>query len=270
MSVDVADAAEGTAGEIERFGEPGSDPQPWPRSQLTALLDAAADAADVLARAAAQAGCALPGFEAEPVADDDWVRRTQAQFAPVQAGARLWIVPSWHQPPEPGASNVRIDPGLAFGTGSHATTRLVLRWLDRELRPGDSVLDFGCGSGVLAIAAAMLGGTDVYAVDIDEHAIAAATHNARVNHAAVHVGAPETLPPRAFDVVLANILAGPLIDLAPALAPHVADAGRIVLSGILDRQAEEVAAAYIPWFRIAAWAQEDGWTLLAGTRAHDG
>jgi len=236
------------------------------RPSITALLGADADPAAVLAAAARASGLVgAPRFALSRVDDQDWVRRSQAQFSPLSIGARLWIGPSWHEPPAGVAAAVRLDPGLAFGTGSHASTRLVLQFLERSLHGGESVLDYGCGSGILAIAAAKLGARQVDAVDLDPQALEATDANARANGVAVRVAAPEALPAARYDVVVSNILAQPLMLLAPLLASRTAPGGRIALSGILQDQAREVSQAYAGWFEIAASAQE-GWALLEGTR----
>ena len=268
LAVDIADAGAGTADETPLYGEPGvgADVR-WPTARVTALFPAEGDAARALAEAGAALGFSLPPHETRDVADQDWVRATQAQFAPLHIHDRLWIVPSWCAAPEPSAINVTLDPGLAFGTGSHPTTRLCLEWLVRELPRAASVLDYGCGSGILAIAAAKLGASRVVGVDVDPHAVGAAQANAAANGVAVAFMLPDGLGVEAFDVVVANILANPLCLLAPALAARVCPGGRIVLSGVLADQAAGVAAAYAPWFIIDVWKSgEDGWVALAGTR----
>lgn len=237
-----------------------------PRPSVTALLGSDADPAAALADAARACGLReTPAFQLSQVDDQDWVRRSREQFAPLSIGARLWIGPSWHEAPAGVAAAVRLDPGLAFGTGSHPSTRLVLGLLERTLRGGESVLDYGCGSGILAIAAAKLGARQVDAVDLDPQALEATEANARANGVAVRVAAPEALPAARYDVVVSNILAQPLMLLAPLLASRTAPGGRIALSGILQDQARAVAQAYADWFEIAASAQE-GWALLEGTR----
>ena len=230
---------------------------------LVALLAAGDDAARVVAEAARQAGIEPPAFSTETVADRDWVRASQAQFQPVEIGARLWIGASWHVAP-PGRLAVRIDPGLAFGTGSHATTRLVLTYLEQELRGGERVLDFGCGSGILAIAAARLGAAQVAASDNDPQAIETARANAQANGVRLFAALPDQLPPAHYDVVVSNILAQPLIELAPRLGPCAA---RIALAGILACQADEVRRAYAPWCALQVTDQEEDWVLLSGVRA---
>jgi ribosomal protein L11 methyltransferase len=237
-----------------------------PRPSVTALLGTDANPATLLAGAARACGLReTPAFRLSQVDDQDWVRRSREQFAPLSIGARLWVGPSWHEPPAGVAAAVCLDPGLAFGTGSHPSTRLVLGLLERTLRGGESVLDYGCGSGILAIAAAKLGARQVDAVDLDPQALEATEANARANGVAVRVAAPEALPAARYDVVVSNILAQPLMLLAPLLASRTAPGGRIALSGILQDQARAVAQAYADWFEIAASAQE-GWALLEGTR----
>lgn len=271
LSVDIADPDAGTAGETPLYGEPGVAAEArWPTARLTALFPAGADAAKALAEAGADLGFATPPHETHAVAEQDWVRATQAQFAPIRIHDRLWIVPSWCDPPDPAAINVKLDPGLAFGTGSHPTTRLCLEWLARELEPGASVLDYGCGTGILAIAAARLGAGHVVGVDVDPQAVDAARANATANHVAATFMLPEGLARGSagtFDVVVANILANPLRLLAPVLAARVYAGGRIVLSGILADQAADVAAAYARWFIMDIWnSGKDGWVVLAGAR----
>ena len=268
LSVDIADPAAGTAGETPLYGEPGAAADVrWPTVRLTALFAPHADAAQALAMAGAELGWTPPPHETAGVAEQDWVRATQAQFAPMHIHDRLWIIPSWCVPPEPSAINVVLDPGLAFGTGSHPTTRLCLEWLAREMAPGASVLDYGCGSGILAIAAAKLGADRVTGVDVDPQAIKAARANATANGVDGSFSLPDGLGAAAFDVVVANILANPLRLLAPALAVRVRSGGRIVLSGVLADQSADVAAAFAPWFIIEVWKSAlDGWVALAGTR----
>ncbi len=271
LSVDIADPHAGTAREAALYAEPGEDAAPWPLSRLTALFPAGAEAAArALAAAAATLGAAPPPFESYSVADDDWIRRSQAQFAPIRITERLWIVPSWCAPVDAGAVNVTLDPGLAFGTGAHPTTRLCLEWLARELEPGAHVLDYGCGSGILGIAAAKLGAGRVVGVDIDPQALRASAANAAANGVAFELYAADAFPARSgetFDVVVANILANPLCVLAPALAARVRAGGRIVLSGVLAAQGQDVADAYARWFIMEDCARsDDGWVALAGRR----
>ena len=267
LSVDASDPHAGTPSEAALYDESGEHSLAlWPMTRLTALFDAATDTAAALAAAAACVEEPLPLYRSETVEEQDWVRQAQAQFAPVRVTDRLWIVPSWREPPDPDAINIALDPGLAFGTGSHPTTLLCLRWLASNLEPGAAVLDYGCGSGILAISAAKLGASSVTGVDIDPQAIAASRANAERNGVTAQFCAPDRLPRRSVDVVVANILANPLELLAPLLAGLVRANGRIVLSGILDSQSARVAAAYERWFNIAPWESADGWTTLAGVR----
>lgn len=243
---------------------------PGTRMRVVALAKAATDPDALVAAAAAAAAIALPVFSVARVEDEDWVRRSQAQFGPIHVAERLWIVPSWHLPPDPAAIVVRLDPGLAFGTGSHVSTRLVLEYLERHLRAAGlerpRVLDYGCGSGILAIVAGKLGAGEITATDIDPQALLTTVANAADNGVALYVAAPESLPSGTFDLVLANILAGPLIDLEPLLAARTRAGGRIVLSGILESQAAEVAAAYARDFDAAVLAIDEGWALVGGER----
>jgi len=267
LSVDIADANAGTADEAPMYDEPGAPPMsPWPVSRVTALFSAATVLEGMLAEMAAR-GEALPPYETFDVPEQDWVRATQAQFTPLRIADGLWIVPSWCDAVDPAAINLALDPGLAFGTGSHPSTRLCLRWLRRELRAGESVLDFGCGSGILAIAAGRLGAGRVVGTDIDPHALTASRANAARNSVdAEFLPAGELSAMEGFDVVVANILANPLTSLAPALSRHVRAGGRIVLSGILDAQAAAVMTVYERWFTIGVCERDEGWCALAGTR----
>jgi ribosomal protein L11 methyltransferase len=236
---------------------------------LTALFDGAADVPAAVAAAAAATGLPVPQGRLAEVPDADWVRLTQAQFAPIRIADGLWIVPSWCAPVDPTALNLVVDPGLAFGTGSHPTTRLCLQWLASELEAGESVLDYGCGSGILAVAAARLAAGTVVGTDVDPQAIAASVANAAVNAANARFLLPDELAAGAFapfDVVVANILTNPLRLLAPALAARVRPGGRIVLSGILESQAADVIAVYRDWFKIEVWRADDGWVALEGIR----
>jgi len=240
--------------------------EPGARLRVIALARAAADPAALVAAAEAIAAIKAPRFTVAPLEEEDWVRRSQSQFGPIRISGRLWIVPSWHTPPDAQAIAVRLDPGLAFGTGSHVSTRLVLQYLETHLRPGDRVLDYGCGSGILAIVAGKLGAGEIAATDIDPQALATTAANAAGNGVDLSVAAPESLPAGAFDLVLANILADPLIALAPLLAARTRRGGRIALSGILESQADEVAAAYVRDFDARVLAIEEGWALVEGER----
>ena len=267
LSVDVSDPQAGTPAETALYDEPGGRTTAfWPATRLSALFDASADAESALARAARWLGAEAPSYRREAIADRDWVRTTQAQFAPIRVTDRLWIVPSWCDPVAPGAINIALDPGIAFGTGGHPTTLLCLRWLAANLQAGTTLIDYGCGSGILAVAAAKLGASSVTGVDIDPQAIAASRANAERNGIDAHFCSPDRLSPLPVDIVIANILANPLELLAPLLAGYVRENGHIVLSGILDSQSPRVAAAYARWFNIAPWESADGWTALAGVR----
>lgn len=233
-----------------------------PRQKLSALLGMHEDLQALVAAASRAADVAPPQFFTETLEDQDWVRASQAQFAPLLIGERLWVGASWHQAPEARAA-VRLDPGLAFGTGSHPTTKLVLNFLEKNLKGGERVLDYGCGSGILAIAAAKLGASQVDAVDLDPQALETTRANARANGIRLRAVAPESLAPAVYDLVVSNILAQPLIVLAPLFATRGA---RIALSGILETQAREVASAYEAWFDMGVAETDAGWALLAGTR----
>jgi len=236
-----------------------------PGGRLSALLPDDADARATLGRAAIIAGIAAPPFTASAVSDQDWVRASQAQFAPQCIAGRLWIVPSWHDAPPDGIV-LRLDPGIAFGTGSHPSTRLALGWLTQASLMGARVLDYGCGSGILAIAAAKLGAAQVDAVDVDDDALTATCDNARVNGAAVGACAPERLRPGEYDIVVANILAQPLLVLEPLLAARTRRGGSIALAGILEAQAGDLARAYREHFETRLAACEQGWALVTGRR----
>jgi ribosomal protein L11 methyltransferase len=238
-----------------------------PACRITALLAEDARVDEFLREAARAFGTAqLPGHRVDHIEDEDWVRRSQSQFVPIVLGERLWIGPTWHQPPEGTRAVARIDPGMAFGTGSHPSTRLALEFLADEVKGGESVLDYGCGSGILAVAATKLGAVDVDAVDIDPLSIATAAANAALNGLALRTALPDDLAPRVYDVVVANILAQPLILLAPLLAARARPGGRIALSGILEPQAVEVAAAYSHYFDTRIERLLDGWALVEGRK----
>ena len=268
LSVDVSDAAAGTQWERPIFDEPDQGAsQGWALARVSALFAVDADVPAAVAEASAKAGIAhAPTCEIARVEDDDWVRRTQAQFTPQHVTERLWIVPTWHEPPEPDALNVVLDPGLAFGTGTHPTTRLCLRWLERTVHGGESVIDFGCGSGILAIAALKFGAASASGVDIDAQAVDAARSNAAQNGVeATFVCAAESLRGPA-QIVVANILAQPLKVLAPLLAALTLPCGRLALSGILADQAAEVRERYSAWYDFESVQEEDGWVLVTGIR----
>ena len=269
LSVDAADPSADTADEDAIFGEPSHTPGYWRITRLTALCGAGADPAAIVAAAAGVVESPLPAYETHRVPERDWVRATQAQFAPIRITGDLWIVPTWSEPPRRGAINIRLDPGLAFGTGAHPTTRLCLRYLADAVRRTDSVLDYGCGSGILAIAAAKLGAARVVGVDIDPQAIRASVDNARDNDVSAQFSDAQARMTERFTIVVANILANPLRLLAPALAGRTQAGGRIALSGILAAQADDVKAAYARWFEMTIGAEDEGWVLLAGERRMD-
>jgi len=278
LSVAVEDADLGTEAEVPLFGEPGMEPDQaaWERSRVIALTDADADQASIIAQASAAIKLAdIPAYALRAVADQDWVRLTQSQFEPIHIGKNIWVVPSWHTAPDPDGLILELDPGLAFGTGSHPTTRLCMEWLEahaQQLSQGLSVLDYGCGSGILAMVAKKLGAASVIGVDIDPQAIESAHANSVRNECAVEYYLPDAFgtvapPGRTFDIVVANILSGPLALMAPMLAARVGAGGALVLSGVLARQAEEVAAAYAPFIDLTVWAEQEGWVALSGRRA---
>lgn len=268
ISVDVADAHAGTTQETPIFQEPGEEVKlAYGCNRLIALFDPGTDVAAAFSRAWAAVGLGpVPGYRTFEVPQQDWVKRTQCQFAATRVSSRLWVVPSWHAAPQRSAINIVLDPGLAFGTGSHPTTKLCLDWLDRNLLPGSSVIDYGCGSGILAIAAAKLGAGNVVGVDIDPQALDASRYNAEQNRvAATFIGADAARPQPAY-VVMANILANPLRVLAPLLAELTVTGGHVVLSGILAPQARTVADAYSAWFDMESPVEEQGWIRLCGKR----
>ena len=245
--------------------EAGAESVAMEAGRLSVILKSHADPAALVSSAAQSAGLSIPQFSTQNLADRDWVRASQAQFEPFAVG-RLWIGASWHEAPSDGRLVARLDPGLAFGTGSHPTTRLVLNFLEQSIHGGESVLDYGCGSGILAIAAARLGATRVDAVDLDAQAVEATAENAALNRVDVRAFVPEALPRAQYDVVVSNILLQPLVLLAPLLASRAAPRGRIALAGVLESQAEELARAYATWFDAAVALRLDGWALVAGAR----
>lgn len=276
LSVSVEDADADGEDEQALFGEPGLPPPQtaWRRSTLKALFETEAQATDAATLLLAQDwGQDLHITGLSPVPDEDWVRLTQAQFEPVEITPQFWIVPTWHEPPEAAQRVIRLDPGLAFGTGTHPTTRMCLRWIARQAdrqRPWPRVLDYGCGSGILAIAAALHGAHDVTAVDIDPAAVIATMENARANGVALTAHLPDTVLPEGasqHELVLANILATPLTLLAPLLGTLVGPSGHLVLAGILARQSEMLRQAYAPWIALSVEDEEDGWILMTGQRA---
>jgi ribosomal protein L11 methyltransferase len=283
LSVSVEDADSDTEAEQPLFGEPGTEPpvQAWERNRVVALLPDGADPAQIVEGVADALGAAyadvLGDWSLRDVPDADWVRLTQSQFGPIHIADRIWIVPSWHRddPDVPGLKqtgaqggiHIELDPGLAFGTGSHPTTHLCLAWLESQLPPGATVLDYGCGSGILAIAARKLGAGRTVGVDIDEQAVISTRDNARVNGVELAAMLPDELGEGVSDVVVANILSNPLKVLAPMLCARVAPGGSLVLSGVLARQAREVCDVYARWLPMSVWAERDGWVCLHGRKA---
>lgn len=264
LSVSLEDADAHTPAEQALFGEPGMAPPKsgWQRSRMVALFSTeplARQAADLLAAQDFFTDCTLVAIQSVP--EQDWVRLTQSQFSPVEITREFWIVPTWHEPPAQALRVIRLDPGLAFGTGTHPTTRMCLKWIARSPTALGRVLDYGCGSGILAIGAAKFGAVDVDAVDIDPAAVESTRANAESNQVLIHAGLPDAAN-GTYQTVLANILATPLKVLAPLLCAHVEKGGNLVLAGILERQAEELQAAYAPWCSLHVADSEDGWILM--------
>ena len=272
LSVSVEDANEGTEAEQPLFGEPGMEPteHAWESSRVVALINANDDPAELVHQACAMCDIdTLLPFTLRSVADQDWVRLTQSQFEPIHIGKNIWVVPSWHDAPNPDALILELDPGLAFGTGSHPTTKLCMEWLEVNLRSPQSVLDYGCGSGILAMLANKVGSHAVDGVDIDPQAIVSARENAERNQCDVTFFLPEDFATarqcQRYDVVVANILSGPLKVMAPMLCGRVAKGGWLVLSGVLARQADEVIACYKNYIQLSVSAEFEGWVALAGS-----
>ena len=264
LSVSVEDADAQTPAEQALFGEPGMPPPKdgWQRSRMVALFAqeaAAREAADLLGAQDFFENCQLLGIQT--LEDQDWVRLTQSQFTPVEVTPDFWIVPTWHEPPAQARQIIRLDPGLAFGTGTHPTTRMCLRWIAQHDVQGQRVLDYGCGSGILAIGAAKYGAIEIDAVDIDEAAVTSTELNAQANGVHLKAGLPDKAQGQ-YHTVLANILATPLKVLAPLLCSYAAPGGHLVLAGILERQAEELKAAYAPWVALEVTDAQEGWILM--------
>ncbi|GHC48546.1 ribosomal protein L11 methyltransferase [Alcaligenes pakistanensis] len=279
LSVSVEDADGDTEQEKPLFGEPGIEPDvlAWDRNWVVALLPEDLEPEELL-QPLFDAGVLTPEqaqWSVRDVPDQDWVRLTQSQFGPIPVGDRILIVPSWHKDDEDlplaqegddGLVRIELDPGLAFGTGSHPTTHLCLDWLAHHVQPGQTVLDYGCGSGILAIAARKLGAGTTVGVDIDEQAVIATRYNAQVNQVEVEGLLPDAMPAGQTDLVVANILANPLRMLAPMLANRVKPGGHLILSGIYDWQAEEMIEVYAAYLPLSVWQMRDGWVCLAGQR----
>lgn len=273
LSVSVEDPLAGTPDEVPVFDEPdwehdGAAPG-WSLQRLHVLfaVTEAGKLRDTVAAAARAAQLpATPDFRLEEIPEQDWVRQTQAQFTPIRISDRLWIVPSWHAAPDPAAINIALDPGIAFGTGGHPTTRLCLRWLEANVHEGMSVIDYGCGSGILAIAAGLLGAGAIVGIDIEEAAVAAARDNAGRNGIAAQFLSAAEARCEPADLLVANILANPLRLLGPVLAGLTKPGGQLALSGILDHQADELMRTYDQWFDMRRFAAEEGWVCLTGVR----
>ena len=246
---------------------PGTTPM-WSQTRVIGLFDAGKDLAQVVKKVEAQLQNPIPDWKAEPLEDKDWIRAWMDNFKPMQFGERLWVVPSTFTPPHPDAANILLDPGLAFGTGTHPTTAMCLEWLDAHPPSGKPLIDFGCGSGILAIAGILLGATRAEAIDLDPQALIATRDNAEKNQVADKISTylPADFPRQQTPLLLANILAAPLIELAPYFSNLTSRQGEIVLSGILEQQTSAVLEAYQPYFDISVWKQQDDWVCLAGVR----
>ena len=272
LSASIEDANAETDAEQAIFGEPSSadiqypPPGIWQQNIVTAMFNETADAAAIIEALCAETGITSFKYRTETIADQDWVRATQAQFDPIKITDKLWIVPTWHNAPNESAINIILDPSLAFGTGSHPTTSLCLEWLAKQNLSNQSVLDYGCGSGILAIAASKLGACLVSGVDIDSQAIVSSTYNAQQNQVNVTFVDADSFEHETFDIVVANILSSALMVLAPALAKHCKTGGKLALSGILQEQNEMLITRYSEWFNMDAPTHKDAWVLLTGTK----
>lgn len=266
LSASIEDAYAETGAEQAIFGEPG-DPPPgiWQNNIVTAMLDASADVSNLIDALKKETQIAQFSYETEIIEEQDWVRATQSQFDPIKINDKLWIVPTWHNSPDATAINIVLDPGLAFGTGSHPTTHLCLDWLTQQASLG-AVLDYGCGSGILAIAAQKLGAKTVVGVDIDEQAVIASRFNATQNNTQIDFFDANAFGNQTFDIVVANILSSALMVLAPALAKYCRPGGKIALSGILEEQTEALITRYSEWFKMDAPIKKDAWILLTGVK----
>lgn len=271
LSVSVEDADEGTTAERAIFGEPGASTGLWERCELTALFDGGTTreaCLDVMWEVAALFDVTSLNYTEATIDDTDWVKQNQAQFPPIKISDRITIVPTWHEVAKErdDAIHIALDPGAAFGTGSHPTTRLCLQWLESHLTTGRRVLDYGTGSGILAIAAKKLGAGETMGVDIDRAAVETARYNATQNAVEIAFATTEDTLDYVADVTVANILANPLKVLAPLLASHTIANGQLVLAGILDEQANDIIEIYAPWFTLSVWRAEEGWSCIAGRR----
>jgi ribosomal protein L11 methyltransferase len=266
LSASIEDAHAETGAEQAIFGEPG-DPPPgiWQNNIVTAMLEETADVPTLMNALKEMTQIAQFNYETETIQEQDWVRATQSQFDPIKITDKLWIVPTWHTSPNAAAINIVLDPGLAFGTGSHPTTHLCLEWLTQQSNL-ETVLDYGCGSGILAIAAQKLGAKKVVGVDIDEQAVIASRFNAAQNNTQIDFFDATAFGNQTFDIVVANILSSALMVLAPALAKYCKSGGKIALSGILEEQTQALVARYSEWFKMDAPRQRDAWILLTGVK----
>lgn len=267
LSAIIEDANAETIDEQPIFGEPG-DPPPgiWQQNLVSALFDEGVDIEQIIADLQLQTKLTNLQYTTESIQEQDWVRATQSQFDPIRITDDLWIVPTWHSAPNPKALNIVLDPGLAFGTGSHPTTHLCLAWLTQTVSAEDTVLDYGCGSGILAIAAKKLGARSVVGTDIDAQAIQSSLYNAEQNNVVAEFYHASKYQTQEFDIVVANILSSALSVLAPALAKSCKAGGKIALSGILREQASDVSAIYAEWFDMQPPQFMESWVLLTGTK----
>ena len=267
LSASIEDANAETLAEEAIFGEPGNPPPGiWQKSVITAMFDENANISQIVKTLCKET--VIPAFQysTEIIAEQDWVRATQAQFEPIKITNRLWIVPTWHTAPSEDTINIVLDPGMAFGTGSHPTTSLCLEWLTKQSLDNQSILDYGCGSGILAIAAKKLGAQTVVGVDIDSQAIIASQYNAEQNQVTIDFFDADQFMHQEFNVVVANILSSALMVLAPALAKYCKFDGKLALSGILESQTEALTTRYSEWFNMDTPTQKDAWILLTGTK----
>jgi ribosomal protein L11 methyltransferase len=271
LSVSIEDANDGTHAEVPLFGEPGMEPEQhaWDHNRVIALFDTTKNISQCMVNVVTSLNWAtLPNYTTRRVEEQDWVRITQAQFEPLHIGKHIWVVPSWHGAPTALEGVIlKLDPGLAFGTGSHPTTRLCMEWLEQNIQASHTVLDYGCGSGILAMVAKKMGASSVWGVDIDPQAIHAAQYNATQNECDIHYALPKQFAqtnPAPFNIVIANILAGPLIEMAPQLIQYLAPSGTLVLSGILHTQTQTLIDAYAPYIHLRLHDQCQDWVLLSG------
>ena len=268
LAINAEDADAESLDEQPLYGEPGTTPEvlAWGRTRIAMLCAEGDDPAQIISEAALEIGATAPAYTLRVIADQDWVRLTQSQYEPIPVGKHLLITPSWHTANPDDRLRIIVDPGLAFGTGSHPTTHLCLQWLEENITAGQTLIDYGCGSGILAIAAARLGAKDIIGIDIDPQAVIATDSNSSINHVVVDARLSTQPLPSPANIVVANILSSPLKLLAPLLTGLVAPQGYLVLSGVLERQIAEVSAAYAPALNMQCYAVRDGWACLVGQR----